>query len=135
MSDAGVIEHRAPARDKHGLWQPGISPNPKGRELGSRNRLADQFVKDLYADWQEGGIAAIKEVRETKPSDYLKVVASILPKTLDVNINQYDQMSDDELVGRIRQLESIIRPFLAIEGNGAVDGGIEQASDSQEIEL
>jgi hypothetical protein len=52
---------------------PGQSGNSAGRPKGSRNKLGEQFLTDLYADWVENGVAAIKKVRETRPEIYLKV--------------------------------------------------------------
>lgn len=91
--------------------------NP-GRPKGSRNKLGEAFLEDMLADWEANGPAAIREVRETKPDAYLKVVASILPKDLNVNINQTDHMTDEQLVERIRSLDAAIRPFLEIERAG-----------------
>ena len=36
----------------------------------------------MLADFEKNGIVAIEEVRETKPDQYLKVIASILPKEI-----------------------------------------------------
>lgn len=94
-----------------------------GRPKGARNKLGELFLSDMYADWQENGIEAIKAVRAEKPDVYLKVVASILPKELNVNVNQYEEMSDAELVERIRQLDAAVRPFLEIAGEGGTVGG------------
>lgn len=97
-----------------------------GRARGSRNKLGEQFIDDLYADWQANGVETLKKVREEKPDQYLKVVASILPKDLNVNINQMDDLTDDQLIQRIRSLDSAIRPFLDAQGAGATDGGTRQ---------
>lgn len=96
--------------------------NP-GRPKGSRNKLGEQFIEDLYADWQAHGTETLVKVREEKPDQYLKVVASILPKDLNVNINHMDDLTDDQLVQRIRSLDSAIRPFLDAQGASDVDGG------------
>lgn len=96
-----------------------------GRNKGSRNKLGEAFLDDMYADWQENGKAAIVQVRTEKPDAYLKVVASILPKDLNVNVNNYEQMTDDELVKRLRDLQSAIGPFLA-EGSDGDSGGVEE---------
>jgi hypothetical protein len=77
----------------------------------------------MLADWEEGGVAAIKEVRATKPDQYLKVIAMILPRDLNVNINNMDQLTDEQLIERVRSLDAAIRPFLALEGAGGIDGG------------
>lgn len=110
---------------KQGLvpaWGPGQSGNPHGRPKGARNKLGEQFLEDLYADWQANGVETLQRVRDEKPDQYLKVVASILPKDLNVNINQMDDLTDDQLVQRIRSLDAAIRPFLDAQGASDVDG-------------
>jgi hypothetical protein len=99
-----------------------------GRAKGRRNKLGEAFIADLYEDWKGNGAAAIKAVRADKPDAYLKVIASILPKDVNVNVNQYDSMSDDELIARIRQLDAIVRPFLDTEGVRRGDGGAAKAA-------
>ena len=91
----------------------------KGRPVGSRNKLGTAFLDDMYADWQDHGKAVIAAVRDNKPDQYLKVVASLLPKDINLNVNDLEDVSDDELVQRLRELDSVIRPFLA-------DGGISE---------
>jgi hypothetical protein len=89
-----------------------------GRPKGARSKLGEAFIQALHDDFNENGVAAIQTVREEKPDQYLKVIASLLPK--DVNLNLTDnlsEMSDDELLGEIRKLHASLAPFLA-EGSG-----------------
>jgi hypothetical protein len=97
-------------------FKPGQSGNPNGRPKGSRNALGEAFLEAMHEDFKAHGVEAIQKVRDEKPDQYLKVIASILPKDLNVNINNMDDLSDDELRARIRSLESVIRPFLVDEG-------------------
>src|SRR6266446_9965335 len=63
--------------------------NP-GRPKGSRNKIAEAFIQDLYADWLANGAKAIARVREKAPAAYLRVTASILPKQFEVNTDAFD---------------------------------------------
>lgn len=95
-----------------------------GRPKGSRNKLGEAFLNDMLADWEEHGIQTIQNVRTEKPDVYLKVVASILPKDLNVNVNNMDDYNDDELIQRIRDIDAAIRPFLAAQGEADAGEGI-----------
>lgn len=97
--------------------------NP-GRPKGSRNKLGEQFVSDLQADWEENGKQVIEAVRSEKPDVYMKVIASILPKDLNVNVNKFDDLSDEELIHRLRSFQDYIAPFL-VEGSDRDGGGVE----------
>ena len=104
----------SPAKDEQtGRFLPGNSGGP-GKPKGSRNKLGEEFIQKLYADFQEHGEAAIVKVRTEKPDAYLKVIAGILPKELKIT-NESD-LTDEQLIERIRQLDAAIRPFLAAEG-------------------
>lgn len=114
-----------PTPKKQGLsspWAPGQSGNPAGRPKGARSKLGEAFIEDMLTDWEANGPAAIVTVRTDKPEVYLKVVASILPKDLNVNFNPSDGMTDEQLIERIRSLDAAIRPFLEIERESGTDG-------------
>ena len=85
-------------------FQPGQSGNPAGRAKGSRNKLGEAFLADFYDDWIQHGRSAIAQVREERPQDYLKAAVQILPKELNVRVGEFDELSDDDLQRRIRQL-------------------------------
>ena len=81
-----------------------------GRPKGSRNKLGEAFLDELFQDFTAHGPAAIVRCREENPAVYLKIIASLLPRQLNVDTNPYDEMSDDDLLRRIRELNALIGP-------------------------
>jgi hypothetical protein len=59
--------------------------NGGGRKLGSRNKLTTEFLDDLYAKWQEHGADVLERVIRDDPAAFLRTVAQIMPKEIDVN--------------------------------------------------
>ena len=73
-----------------------------GRVAGSRNKLQAVFVDELAKDFAQHGSGVIKIVRIEKPAEYLKIVASILPKEFIVSEGELDTMSDDDLLEALK---------------------------------
>ena len=98
-------------------WQPGVSPNPAGRPKGSRHKLGTAFIDDLYAAWQTQGKDVIARVIEERPHEFLKSVASILPKEIEVKTTSVQELSDDDLAAALIALRSATA--LAHAGDGS----------------
>lgn len=73
-----------------------------GRQAGSRNKLQAVFVEELAKDFTEHGAGVIRIVRIEEPSNYLKIVASILPKEFIVSEGELDTMSDEDLLEALK---------------------------------
>jgi hypothetical protein len=58
-----------------------------GRKPGSRNKLGEQFLSDLRDVWQSHGIQALEKCAEEEPGTFCKIVSSLLPKSVDINLN------------------------------------------------
>ena len=67
-------------------WKPGQSGNPAGRPKGARDRLSNAVYEQIAADWAEHGAEVIKAVRESKPEQYLQVVARLMPASHEVSV-------------------------------------------------
>jgi uncharacterized protein DUF5681 len=108
-------------------WQPGHSGNPKGRPIGSRNKLNEKFILALHDDFQMHGPAVIAEVREKRPEIYLKVIASILPRELHFKSESvFEGMTNeqlDEALGSIRSALAVRAGKGAREREQATGGG------------
>jgi hypothetical protein len=76
-----------------------------GRVKGSRNRLSLAFVDALAKEFDEFGAEAIRICRIEKPIEFIKVVASVLPKELDITHNQLEVISDNELITYIEHIQ------------------------------
>jgi hypothetical protein len=81
-----------------------------GRPKGSRNKLNEDFLRALSEDFAEHGEEVIQAVRTEKPDVYLKVVASLAPKHVEVKDVTLDELERDELAAlldAVRQARSI----------------------------
>jgi Arm DNA-binding domain len=79
-----------------------------GRPKGSRNKLGEEFVATLQADFMAHGAGVVERVRLEEPAAYLKIIASIIPKELVVNSNPLEQFSDEELAALMDIVEALI---------------------------
>lgn len=104
-------------------FKPGQSGNPAGRPKGSRHKLSEAFVADIYADWELHGVKTIEAVRLEKPDAYLKVVASLLPKELNVRVSELEDLADNELDDQIRDLAQAVGPALGLVAQAAARTG------------
>lgn len=103
-------------------WKPGQSGNPAGRPKGARSKLSEDFVADILADWTEHGAQVIKDVREAEPVQYLKVVAGVITKDVNVTVRDYDELTDDELAEQFAAAAARLAGGHASGGRGGTAG-------------
>jgi hypothetical protein len=104
------------------LFQPGQGGRPKG----VRNKLSGAFLNDLLEEWNAGGREALRIARIEDPVRFSIMVASLLPKEMQIEVGPLQELSEDkliayieyterELAGRIERIES--------RANETTDGG------------
>ena len=85
---------------------------PRGRPKGSRHKLSEDFIRALAEDFENHGKDAIVKMREDRPGDYIRVIASLVPKDLNLNVNEYEHWTDEQLADRIEQLDRELEPYM-----------------------
>ena len=72
-----------------------------GRRKGSRDKIETKMLEAIASDFEEHGDEAIRICRLERPNEYLKLVASLLPRAVEASI--------DGAVVHQHQIESIRR--------------------------
>lgn len=82
-------------------WKPGQSGNPAGRPKGSRARLAECFLDAMYDAFQDKGKEAIDKVIKNRPHEFIRAIASLLPKEFTIKDATLDELGDNEITDLI----------------------------------
>jgi|SRR6516164_6809369 hypothetical protein len=72
-------------------------PKTGGRRKGSRDRIATALLEAIAEDFEKFGTEAVKIARKERPVEYLRVVASLLPKEFEITDNRLKDIPDHEL--------------------------------------
>lgn len=72
-------------KQKASLFKPGQSGNPKGRPKGAKNKLGEDFLNDIHDLWKLNGKDYLVSMAERNPGEFVRVVASVLPKEITVD--------------------------------------------------
>ena len=75
--------------------------------------MGEAFIAALAEVFEKHGLEVIERVRIEKPEAYIKVIASLLPKDLNLNVTKLDDLSDEQLLERLRSLTKQAAPLLA----------------------
>ncbi len=118
MTDSTAPKQRGPGKP----FQPGASGNPAGRPKGAKDKLRCDFIKALTDDFAAHGVEAVTIVRQEQPAQYLKVIAAVLPKEIELRTNALEEMSDDELIAGIAALQRLVAQAEAGAGTNEASG-------------
>jgi hypothetical protein len=54
-------------------FEPGVSGNPDGRIVGTRNKFSEAFYRDLAATWAELGESAMRQTATLEPAKFVAI--------------------------------------------------------------
>jgi len=83
------------------------------RSTMARRDTPEDFIQAIAEDFENHGAAVIERVRQERPTDYLKVVASLLPKDVNITARSLDDLTNDQLMRKLQIMTEMARPLLA----------------------
>src|SRR5262245_44168022 len=98
-----------------------------GRRKGARQRISTALLEAIK-DFEEFGEETIKITRVERPTEYLKIVASLLPREFEITDSRLTDISDEEID---RIIDIARRQLIDISPN--VDSREEPAADREPV--
>jgi hypothetical protein len=106
----------------HPPWQPGQSGNPAGRPKGSGHVLAEDFKRDLVAEWKRRGPAVLQEL--TAPQ-LARLVLDAVPRELLLQVEGQSSPFDGMTAQELEQTLADVRAYRAAVNAKTIDGKAE----------
>ena len=83
--------------------------NPTGNNGAARVKLQRKYFDALLADFAVHGEAAIRIMRIEEPSQYIRVIASLMPKEFTVSDNALGDLSDEDLQQLLARAQAMLK--------------------------
>jgi hypothetical protein len=95
-------------------FKQGVSGNPHGNRHRTRHLLNQEFMQALLLNFRHEGKRAIEKVARNQPAAYVKILALLVPREMQVeHTNRIKQMTDEELEAAVELLQGMIDAKLA----------------------
>ena len=104
-------------------FKQGVSGNPHGNRHRTRHLLNQEFMQALLLNFRHEGKRAIEKVARNQPAVYIKILALLVPREMQVeHTNRIKQMTDEELEAAVEMLQGMIHAKLAGANAKVVEG-------------
>jgi hypothetical protein len=109
-------------------FKPGLSGNPAGNRHRTRHLLNQEFMQALLLNFRHQGKKAIEKVARNQPGVYLKILALLVPREMQIeHTNRIKQMTDEQIEQAIEAIETMLAAR-AGEAAKVIEGTAEPAA-------
>src|SRR5215510_1440288 len=67
-------------------WKAGVSGNPNGRPVGTRQAFSAAFYRDLAEVWAAEGKGTMLHTAKTQPATFLGIASRLIPQQVAVDL-------------------------------------------------
>jgi hypothetical protein len=90
-------------------FQQGVSGNPGGNRHRTRHLLNQEFMQALLLNFRHQGKKAIEKVARNQPAVYVKILALLVPREMQVeHTNSIKQMTDEQIEQAIEAIQTML---------------------------
>jgi len=109
-------------------FKPGLSGNPHGNRHRTRHLLNQEFMQALLLHFRQHGKKAIEKVAREQPAVYVKILALLVPREMQIeHTNRIKQMTDEEIEQAIEAIQTMLAAR-AGEAAKVIEGSVEPAA-------
>jgi hypothetical protein len=109
-------------------FKQGVSGNPHGNRHRTRHLLNQEFMQALLLHFRQHGKKAIEKVARNQPAVYVKILALLVPREMQIeHTNRIKQMTDEEIEQAIEAIQTMLAAR-AGEAAKVIEGTAEPAA-------
>jgi hypothetical protein len=122
------VENNTVDMERKMTFQQGVSGNPGGNRHRTRHLLNQEFMQALLVNFRHEGKRAIEKVARNQPGVYLKILALLVPREMQIeHTNRIKQMTDEEIEQAIEAIQTMLAAR-AGEAAKVIEGTAEPAA-------
>ena len=123
------VENNPVDMERKMTFQRGFSGNPGGNRHRTRHLLNQEFMQALPLNFRHDGKRAIEKVARNQPAAYLKILALLVPREMQVeHTNLIKQMSDEQIEAAIEAIQGMLDAKAAGEAAKVIEAVAEPAA-------
>src|SRR6516165_1117406 len=103
------VENKSADMESTMTFKQGVSGNPHGNRHRTRHLLNQEFMQALLLHFRQHGKKAIEKVARNQPAVYVKILALLVPREMQIEqTNRIKQMTDEEIEQAIEAIQTML---------------------------